>query len=169
MKELEFIRIDEESNKSLHEQALKIYISNPDYFELSHGNTPSFETLMDSLKALPKNSSYEDKFFEIIYLNRKPIGIVDIIYHYPDHSSSFIGLFLIDGDLHGKGFGKYVYNKIENRLKSNEVKTIKLGVLENNERALGFWKKNGFKILEKKTKKNDKGNYWTLYLMSKEI
>ena len=169
MKELEFVKIDVNSDEYLLEQVLSVYMSNSAYFNLSGGNDPSMETLIESLNALPKKSSYEDKVFEIIYLDSEPIGIVDIINSYPEMSTSFIGLFIIDANLHGRGLGKCVFSKLQNRLKQEGAKVIKLGVLDNNEQAFKFWKKNGFKILEKKTEKNQKGDYWTFYLMAKEI
>ncbi|WP_425539313.1 GNAT family N-acetyltransferase [Microaceticoccus formicicus] len=62
-----------------------------------------------------------------------------------------------------------MYKKIEDKLKANGVKVIKLGVLENNQPALKFWKMNGFKILDKKTSTVVNQKISSFYLMAKDI
>ncbi len=169
MNVLKFIKIDVNSEEHLIQQALNIYLSNPDYFELLGGNRPTRDTLMESLRALPEKLSYDDKAFEIIYRDGEPIGIVDILDSYPEKMTAFIGLLLIDGNLQGRGLGKYVYKKIEDKLKANGVKVIKIGVLENNQPAIKFWKMNGFNILDKKTSTVVNQKISSFYLMAKDI
>ncbi|MFP3591412.1 GNAT family N-acetyltransferase [Chryseobacterium sp. SIMBA_038] len=52
-------------------------------------------------------------------------------------------------DFHGKKVGQILYNKAIEIAKEKEVDYVWLGVWENNSRAIGFYKKNGFVEFDK--------------------
>lgn len=55
----------------------------------------------------------------------------------------------VSKDFHGKKVGQILYNKAIEIAKEKEVDYVWLGVWENNLRAIGFYKKNGFVEFDK--------------------
>lgn len=55
----------------------------------------------------------------------------------------------VSKDFHGKNVGQILYNKAIETTKEKEVDYVWLGVWENNLRAIGFYKKNGFVEFDK--------------------
>ncbi|MBP1163254.1 MULTISPECIES: GNAT family N-acetyltransferase [unclassified Chryseobacterium] len=55
----------------------------------------------------------------------------------------------VSKDFHGKNVGQILYNKAIETAKEKEVDYVWLGVWENNLRAIGFYKKNGFVEFDK--------------------
>ena len=53
-------------------------------------------------------------------------------------------------NLQGKGAGKALMQRLFEHLKKNSVPGVHLGVDGANENAIGFYKKIGFEVLEKK-------------------
>lgn len=76
-----------------------------------------------------------------------------------DLSRDILGDLLLDypGHLHinltskarGKGVGSLLMKTMEMKLKSEGVKGVHLGVMSDNEKAVTFYKKNGFKLIKK--------------------
>lgn len=105
---------------------------------------PSDETIMDDLKALPPNKEYKDKYYVGFYDNDKLIAIMDLIYQYPNHETAFIGFFMMDVQLQGKGIGTSIISDLMKYLKSLNIKRVQLGYIKGNNQAQSFWNKNNF-------------------------
>ena len=61
-----------------------------------------------------------------------------------------IGLIAVDSTIQGKGLGSSLINIVEEYLLSNDIGTIEVPTQFENNNAVRFYKKNGFKISKKK-------------------
>jgi diamine N-acetyltransferase len=90
----------------------------------------------------------------IIYNNNKPIGYV--IYKIKDYKenpfrrgykSIHIDQFSVIDEFQKKGIGKIMLDKIKEIATKNKIQIIELNVWTNNNKAINFYKKNGFLCL----------------------
>jgi GNAT superfamily N-acetyltransferase len=120
--------------------ALEIVNSNPDYNILENGN-PLRTVEEVRLEFL---NSKTDCF--LVILENKTVGIIDFLENNPRDNYPWIGLFMLHGDYHGKGYGKKVYFSLEEKLKQKKFNCVRIGVLQKNVNVLEFWKSLGFRF-----------------------
>lgn len=74
-----------------------------------------------------------------------PIGMIGL-YNIEKHDKiSEVGMYLGDVKSHGKGYASEAYQLLEKFAKKTlEIEKIKLYVVVSNEKAITFWKKQGF-------------------------
>ena len=116
---------------------LEIINSNPRYNTLYDGNPTR---TMDYVRAVFMNDitvSY------LILLNNTYIGLIDFLDCNPKDNYPWLGLLMIHGDYHYKGYGKMAYSAFENKSKQ-DFDTIRLGVIQKNTVAIEFWTSLGF-------------------------
>jgi RimJ/RimL family protein N-acetyltransferase len=115
-------------------------------FQDEHPVEPnSAETLFNDH---PEGYDISSKRVYGIYLadDRQLIGVVDLLFYYPDSNSACIGLFMLDPDYRNCGLGKEAYFMVEKEILKNSMMKIRLGVLEGNMQGFYFWKKMGFSL-----------------------
>lgn len=69
---------------------------------------------------------------------------MDLILKYPDDKTAFIGFFMIDASIQGRGMGSAIAGEVCSCLKS-QFDFVRLGYVRGNVQAEYFWLKNGFK------------------------
>lgn len=122
------------------ERALDIVNSNSEYNLLENGNPlRSIEEVRSEF--LNSNS---DSF--LIIRENKYIGIIDFLKNNPNDNHPWIGLLMIKGDYHSLGYGKIAYASFEDHLIKQQFNKVRIGVLQDNVTAKGFWKSLGFKL-----------------------
>jgi RimJ/RimL family protein N-acetyltransferase len=131
---IQFERITEEHL----EKVLAIVNSNSDYNLLENGI--AFRTIEEvSLEFL--NETTESYF---IYVHDQHVGVVDFLHKNPKDDSPWIGLIMLHSDYHSKGYGRRVYLEFEKKLVYENYKKVRLGVLQENEKAREYWLSLGF-------------------------
>jgi len=70
--------------------------------------------------------------------------IMDIIMDYPNKGVAWLGLLMIDGNLKRMGLGRKVIEALMVELKSNDILSLQLGVIDGNKDAHSFWKSMKF-------------------------
>lgn len=130
------------NNALLVSQALNIVESNAPYFALT-GDTPSLTSIQNMVQILPPNTTKEQKHFFLILENESPLALLDYVCDHPKPGCVYIGLLMLDGEQQSKGFAPIILKQLGKKL-SPQYTNIRLGVLENNPRALAFWKREGF-------------------------
>ena len=121
----------------------RLCVSNPRYYGYMKCE-PDEETLKGELTALPPGKTLKDKFFCGIYDGDRMTAILDLSIGYPSAETAFIGWFMVDGALQGKGIGRRLIAKLCDSLKDSGFKQIRLGCIEENAEGRRFWEKNGF-------------------------
>lgn len=118
--------------------ALDIVNSNTNYNRLENGKpTRTIKEMKDFLNLTT------DSWF--IKMNDKYIGIIDFLNKNPRDNYPWLGLIMIHSDYHSLGYGTKAYNAFEEKLRNQDISHVRLGVLQTNQMARGFWEKQGFK------------------------
>lgn len=122
-------------------------------YELSAGN-PMFyeyclpyvtkESILDDMKALPHEKSFEDKYYIGFFQEGELIAVMDLILRYPNKETAFIGLFMMRKESQGKGIGSGIIRECLDFLKAQDYRFVQLCFAKGNPQSEAFWKKNGF-------------------------
>jgi RimJ/RimL family protein N-acetyltransferase len=94
------------------------------------------------------------------------IGVIDFI---PNNrpATALLGLLMISRECRNRGFGTQIIGSLESYLSQTYgTKVIESGVQTNNQAAIRFWKRHGFRLQEV-GKEMDDGT--VVYHMSKEL
>lgn len=119
-----------------------------DYLLLVEGKTVEPNTGEKEYLSIPKGKSVEEKLvFGIFNEDQEIIGYLDILSGYPEKESWWIGLLLIIPEVRSKSIGKNVMNGFMDYAHTRGVKELKLGVIEENIKALRFWNSLGFEVI----------------------
>ena len=107
------------------------------------------KSIVDDMKALPPNKSYDDKYYLGFFDGKTLIAYMDLILGYPTDEIAFIGLFMTNINYQNKGIGSNIIRDVCNYLKQLDFKKVRIGVDKENPQSNYFWKKNGFCIISK--------------------
>jgi diamine N-acetyltransferase len=150
--ELQYHRLSPESENDVN-NLQSILMAAPGYHLLLEGKLPDPDAALKELKESPSGKAESDKYFFGIQLSGKYIGCFDLIRNYPDSKTAFIGLLLLIESEQNKSYGVQVLQYIKTLAKLWGCTSLRLGVIENNQRALAFWKREGFLELSKQAYK----------------
>lgn len=126
--------------EDLLEPTLKVLNSNSHYNTLENGNPLRTITEARNEFLNENTESY------LITLENEYIGIIDFLKNNPNDNSPWIGLLMIHGEYHSKGYGKAVYQLFEEKLKQQNFSNVRIGILQENAIAKKFWASLGFKF-----------------------
>lgn len=107
--------------------------------------SPSRESVLADMNALPPNKTLADKYYVGYYLDDKLICILDLISKYPNEKTAFIGFFMIDKNYQNKKAGSSIIKELTEYLRKESFEEIRLGYVKGNHQSEHFWLKNGFK------------------------
>ena len=147
------IKLISVDNDKLKEEVLDIYIGNDYYFNKILNIPQNITNVEQDITSIPDGVQKSQKNYRLVSFNDEILGAVDYITGYPEKNTVFIGLFIIKNNKHGQGFGRKIFNYLENLFKSEGFLKIRLGVIADNEIGFSFWKKQNFKEIERKVLK----------------
>jgi ribosomal protein S18 acetylase RimI-like enzyme len=109
-----------------------------------------------SLEALTEQLENPDSAFHVAMLDNQIIGYVKLNAgasqtEIKDQNGLEIERIYVLKDFHGKKVGQLLYDRVLAIAKQKQVDYVWLGVWEENPRAIGFYKKNGFVEFDKHT------------------
>lgn len=122
-----------------------LQLTNPEYFSSMQGHEVTIQECIEGTRALPPGMGAEKKFYLGFYKETKLQIIMDFIMDYPNKGVAWIGLFMVDGNLKRMGLGQKVIEALMVELKSMDIKSVQLGIIEGNKVADSFWKSMKFK------------------------
>ncbi len=129
------------------EDIYNLCLSNPLYFKHCPPMVTK-ESIVDDMNALPKSVSIDDKYYIGFYDGCSLIAICDLIMNYPEKDVAFIGLFMVDAKVSGKGIGTKIIVEMIDHFKKIGYKKIRLAWVKSNEQSEHFWLKNGFIVIK---------------------
>ena len=146
------------------EDIYELSMENPTYYQYCPPLVTE-ESILEDMKALPPKTTYKDKFYIGFFKKEKLVAIMDLILHYPDEDTVFVGLFMISKREQGKGIGSHIVGECISYIRSQGYHSVRLGFAKGNLQSERFWKKNGFVPtgIEK-----DNGSY-TVVVMEKTV
>lgn len=140
------------------------------YYRIMEGKTVPSTAGEEVFFDLPKGKQPEDKTVIGVYSEEENLlGIIDMIKDFPRKNIWFIGLMMIDPKKRSQGLGEEMVKNYINLAKDNGIAKIKLGVLQENEGAVRFWDKLGFKITKEISNYKINKKTTTVYAMDYDI
>ena len=146
-----------------------------DVYDLAKANTkyysymntePSPDSLTEVISEVPDGAGETDKFFVGFYdKDDKLTAVMDLITGYPEKDDAFIGWFMVDAELQGKGIGSQIFADVRAAMKAQNYDKLSLECASCNEEAIDFWSSQGFGITGKE---KDRGDY-TAVTMERDI
>ncbi|MBR0134866.1 MAG: GNAT family N-acetyltransferase [Clostridia bacterium] len=132
-------RLNEDDVESVY----SLSASNPLFYRY-HPPFVTRESISEDMRALPPGKSMKDKLFIGYYTKSGLAAVMDLVLKYPDGETAFIGFFMVDAKLQGRGAGSGIIGECERALKGCGFKRIRLAVDRGNPQSGAFWRKNGF-------------------------
>lgn len=121
---------------------LKVCEGNPQYYAYCPPAV-SAESIRQDMRALPPGKELQDKYYLGFWDGEILIAVLDLILEYPNKDTAFIGFFMMNQDMQGKGVGSDIVEEICTHLKEQFL-AVRLGYVKGNPQSEHFWKKNGF-------------------------
>jgi ribosomal protein S18 acetylase RimI-like enzyme len=126
----------------------------PDYFKIVKNEKPGKDAGHEILTDLPPGKNLSDKFvFGFFNADGKLIAVADVVRGWKDEDEWTIGLLLIHPAERGRGLGKTIHEFIKNFAKTNDAVKLRIGVVEQNIKAINFWTKQGYQKIERVKRK----------------
>lgn len=116
---------------------------NPLYYQYC----PPFVTedsIRRDMAALPPKKTAADKYYVGCFDGRQLVGVIDLILCYPNDQTAFIGFFMTEASIQGKGVGSAIIADLCACLAEIGISYVRLGWVQGNPQAEHFWHKNGF-------------------------
>ena len=147
----------------------KILMAAPGYHLLIKGSLPSPDAALKDLKELPPGKTAEDKYFYGIKHSGQFVGCFDLVRDFPESKTAYIGLLLFVESEQGKSYGVQALQHIKKMAEKWGCSSIRLAVMENNRRALAFWRREGFvELFRKRSEKYSSNTIIMEYVMTKK-
>ncbi len=145
------------------EDILRLCRGNTLYYEYC-GAEPTPEQVLTDLRVTPPGVGTEDKYYVGFFDGSRLAAVLDLIDGYPEPDTAFIGFFMMDAALQGRGFGSGIIRDVCAYLKETGKRKVRLAMAEDNPQATHFWKKNGFTVVGRAAMDG-----WTALVAEKEL
>ena len=120
-----------------------------DYYNIVSGEAPKKDTWKEVLEDLPPGKTYEEKYALGAFKDGHLVAVIDLIRDYPEKGEWIIGLLLIHPSERNKGLGERINNLIAEVVKDKGGIKLRIGVVEDNSKALSFWKGIGYEEIKR--------------------
>lgn len=118
---------------------------NPLYYEKLGHPAPAAKDIRADIEALPPGKGKRDKYYLGIFgLDGRLDAVLDLIAGYPERDTAWIGFFMVDAALQGRGLGSGMVSELLEALAAYGFRRVALGVVSGNPQAEAFWLKSGF-------------------------
>lgn len=102
------------------------------------------ESIEKDMTALPPEKTVEDKFYVGYFDADKLIAVIDLILGFPEADTAYIGFFMTEVSVQGKGVGSLIISELSRFVSSCGYTKMQLGWVQGNPQPEHFWHKNGF-------------------------
>lgn len=150
------------------EDVLKLMQSNQYYCSKTQQHEVTKEECIEDIQSIPPGVDYSKKTYVVFYEENGCIALVDFVEGYPNEKTGYLGLLLLDANLHRRGTGKKILNCLLSIAKEEGFQYMELACHECNARGFAFWSKMGFKEIRKSKRETD-GKIYTLVSMQREV
>lgn len=125
----------------------------PDILCLCKGNPQYYKyclplvnerSIYQDIRALPPGKTANDKFYLGFFTGDMLVAVMDYIHKFLAPSSGFIGFFMTNVQIKGRGIGSQIIEEFCQMIAHEGIETLRLGWVKDNEQARQFWHKNYF-------------------------
>ena len=120
-----------------------------DFVEATTGHPPRDDEAARLLAVVPAGKIPADKQVLGLHRDGEMVGVVELLPGYPGPTDWYIGLLLLSPEVRGVGLGTSVVDEIVRRIVGEGGRALHLIVLEHNPRALVFWQRRGFEVVDR--------------------
>jgi len=118
----------------------------PGYFRATTGLPPDEAEARRLFADLPPGRSYADKHVWGLFADDAMIGCADVVRGWNGPDKAIIGLLLLAEPWQGRGIGRAFAALVEQAIAGwPEIESVRIGVVASHGRALGFWRRLGFR------------------------
>ncbi len=106
---------------------------------------PTLRGLTEVISEVPEGTAPEAKHFVGFYDGEGRLtAILDLITGYPEDDDAFIGWFMVDANMQGRGIGSQIFADVRAAMSGQGFDFLSVGVSKENSDAIDFWQKQGF-------------------------
>ena len=109
------------------------------------------QTIQEDMRILPPGKVIEDKYYIGICQDGKLIAVMDLNDGYPEKLIVYIGFFMMDISVQGRGIGTEIIDYLCRYLSGLGYESVRLAWVKGNPQSEHFWLKNGFTPLMETT------------------
>jgi ribosomal protein S18 acetylase RimI-like enzyme len=120
-----------------------------DFVEATTGHPPRDDEAARLLALVPAGKIPADKQVLGLHRDGETIGVVDLLRGYPGPTDWYIRLLLLSPEVRGAGLGSSIVDEIVGRVIAEGGRALHLIVREDNPRALAFWRRHGFELVNR--------------------
>ena len=124
----------------------RLFESNASYFQLAEGEPARPDAARRSFDARPPADMSYTRFWTLGLRDASGalVALCDVIEDLLAPRVWHLGLFMVAGDVHGRGVGRAVYEALERWVVGRGALWLRLGVVDGNARAERFWRAQGY-------------------------
>jgi ribosomal protein S18 acetylase RimI-like enzyme len=132
-------------------EVVDLYASNPEYCRAAGEYAPE-NVQADQVEADLRGEADTEGCEVLLARDAQGqlVGLLCLLDRHPTDGRPWIGLLLVHGSLHRKGFGRLLADLVEERFRNEGRDGIRLAVLENNPSALAFWSSLGWQEIDRR-------------------
>ncbi len=132
-------------NPETRDAVARLFDSCKDYFLLVEGCVPSTSHVEDFFNGVPDGLAPQDQMLHAVVLEQEWVGVTSVLRGWNRADKCMLGLMLLGPQVRGKGVGSAAISAIEKIVAAAQpFKVLRVGVVETNVGAVGFWRKMGF-------------------------
>ena len=105
------------------------------------------ESILADMTALPPGTGAENKHYLGFFDGDALIAVLDLIEHYPQQNTAYIGFFMTKKERQGCGLGTSLIGKLLDELRKEKFCRVRLAIDRGNPQSKAFWEKNGFALM----------------------
>ncbi len=121
-------------------------LQNAQYYQYC-GRQADRDQVLGDLHIAPPGIGPSDKYYVGFYDGELLVAIMDLIDGYPGADTCYIGFFMMNARLQGRGIGSGIIRETCRYLKGAGFSTVCLAIDRDNPQSTHFWKKNGFQVV----------------------
>ena len=120
---------------------------NDQYYRYCGGETSPGRIRQD-LTLCPPGIPLAQKYYVGFFAAGTLVAVMDLVDGYPDADTAFIGFFMMNTSLQGRGVGTALVSEVLAYLTALGFAAVRLGIDKENPQSNHFWRKNGFTVLK---------------------
>ena len=127
------------------EEILALCAENGQFYRY-HPPMATRESILADMTALPPGTGAENKHYLGFFDGDALIAVLDLIEHYPQQNTAYIGFFMTKKERQGCGLGTSLIGKLFDELRKEKFCRVRLAIDRGNPQSKAFWEKNGFAL-----------------------
>ena len=125
------------------------FYCNIDYYMITDGQPATKEICVDTIEYCPDNFPTKNIYNIGISQAGKSVCTLFLLYGYPEETTIYIGLLLVNEQFKRQGVGTKVIKALFKCFSNTTIKRFSLSVQDNNICGCKFWQSLGFKVVDK--------------------